>query len=74
LRRLILPVCFATPSTLLLEKVRLSVTTMLDRVHSRARATWSLPDGRQPFVRPGKLLKMIVWRGGTRSDRASHRT
>src|SRR5580698_353488 len=24
-------------------------------------------------VRPGKLLKMIVWRGGTRSDRASHR-
>ena len=29
---------------------------------------------RQPLVRPGKLLKMIVWRGGTRSDRASHRT
>lgn len=26
------------------------------------------------LVRPGKLLKMIVWRGGTRSDRASHRT
>jgi len=25
-------------------------------------------------VRPGKLLKMIAWRGGTRSDRASHRT
>src|SRR6266852_6250220 len=25
-------------------------------------------------VRPVKLLKMIVWRGGTRSDRASHRT
>src|SRR2546430_16556013 len=33
-----------------------------------------LPDGRQPLVRPGKLLKMIVWRGGSRSDRASHRT
>src|SRR6266702_1053751 len=30
--------------------------------------------GRQLLVRPGKLLKMIVWRGGTRSDRASHRT
>src|SRR6267154_6827596 len=25
-----------------------------------------------PVVRPVKLLKMIVWRGGTRSDRASH--
>src|SRR5258708_13926876 len=38
--------------------------------------TWArkLPDGRQPLVRPGKLLKMIVWRGGTRSDHASHRT
>src|SRR6266481_4445209 len=33
---------------------------------------WS--DGWQPLVRPVKLLKMIVWRGGTRSDRASHRT
>src|SRR5882724_9458879 len=31
-------------------------------------------DGRQTGVRPVKLLKMIVWRGGTRSDRASHRT
>jgi hypothetical protein len=29
---------------------------------------------RQAGVRPVKLLKMIVWRGGTRSDRASHRT
>src|SRR5258707_3446325 len=32
-------------------------------------------DGAQLLdVRPVKLLKMIVWRGGTRSDRASHRT
>ncbi len=26
---------------------------------------WILPDDGQPFVRPVKLLKMIVWRGGT---------
>jgi hypothetical protein len=31
-------------------------------------------NGRQTGVRPVKLLKMIVWRRGTRSDRASHRT
>ena len=33
---------------------------------------WHREHGRQLGVRPGKLLKMIVWRGGTRSDRASH--
>jgi len=33
-----------------------------------------LPACRQTLVRPVKLLKMIVWRVGNRSDRASHRT
>jgi len=33
-----------------------------------------LPVSRLIGVRPVKLLKMIVWRGGTQSDRASHRT
>jgi hypothetical protein len=32
--------------------------------------TWI--NSRVLVVRPVKLLKMIVWRGGTRSDRASH--
>ena len=32
-----------------------------NRSHSK------LPHGRQTGVRPGKLLKMIVWRGGTRA-------
>ena len=42
------------------------------RIQKRTPATVALQvsSATQP-VRPGKLLKMIVWRGGTRSDRAS---
>ena len=45
------------------------------RIQKRTPATVALQvsSATQP-VRPGKLLKMIVWRGGTRSDRAFHRT
>src|ERR1700720_2654414 len=48
-----------------------AVTTTQQSPFLGTRRLWAY--GRQPLVRPGKLLKMIVWRGGTRSDHASHR-
>ena len=54
--------------------IKALVTTIATRTVFAKRAVRFWASCRQPFVRPGKLLKMIVWRGGTRSDRASHRT
>jgi len=60
----------------LLSRKQLGATGLAATSRSMKVQDWNswLPHCRQPFVRPGKLLKMIVWRGGTRSDRASHRT
>jgi hypothetical protein len=59
------------------QRQRLKSQKTLNVFNTRSFIGWNagqLPISRKTGVRPVKLLKMIVWRGGTRSDRASHRT